>query len=87
LSQSPLGLGIVLSEHNVDVVRTLYREAAHGDASGLQWLDERMALMQAARPAIRYLDDSCVACMDLPAAGSDLLATHGRASLDPAPEF
>jgi ketosteroid isomerase-like protein len=33
-----------MSEHNVDVIRTLYREAAHSDASGHPRLDERMAL-------------------------------------------
>jgi ketosteroid isomerase-like protein len=39
-----------MSEHNVDVVRTLYREAAHSDASGHQRLEERMALDYGAVP-------------------------------------
>jgi ketosteroid isomerase-like protein len=44
-----------VSEQNVDVVRTLYRETAHGDASGLQWLDERMALDYRAVPDLPSL--------------------------------
>jgi len=45
-----------MSKHNVDVVRTLYRETAHGDASGLQRLDERMDLDYRAVPDLPSME-------------------------------
>jgi ketosteroid isomerase-like protein len=45
-----------MSKQNVDVVRTLYRETAHGDASGLRRLDERTGLDYRAIPDLPSME-------------------------------